>query len=190
MVMETDVRKLHQRAIESFSARVHAIRDDQWDARTPCEEWDVRTVVNHLVSENRWMPPLLAGVAIAEVGDRFEGDLLGDDGKAAWDESAAEAVAAVNDEGAMERTVHLSFGDFPGQEYTMQVFSDLVVHGWDLARAIGADERIDPDLVEACATWFAPMEEPYREAGAIGPRLETPPGADAQARLLAVFGRR
>src|SRR6266511_4232982 len=131
MVMETDVRKLHQRAIESFGARVHAIRDGQWDARTPCEEWDVRTLVNHLVSENRWMPPLLAGVAIAEVGDRFESDLPGDDGKAAWDESAAEAVAAVNDQGAMERIVHLSFGDFPGQEYTMQVFSDLVVHGWD-----------------------------------------------------------
>jgi uncharacterized protein (TIGR03086 family) len=71
----------------------------------------------------------------------------------------------------------------------MQVFADLVVHGWDLARAIGADERIDAELVEACATWFAPMEEAYRSAGAIGPRVETPPGADPQTRLLAVFGR-
>ncbi len=158
--METDVRKLHQRAIESFGARVHAIRDDQWDSRTPCEDWDVRT-----------------------------GDLLGDDGKAAWDESAAEAVAAVQADGAMERTVHLSFGDFPGQEYTMQVFADLVVHGWDLARAIGAEERIDPDLVEACASWFGPMEEAYRSAGAVGPRIDTPPDADPQTRLLAVFGR-
>jgi uncharacterized protein (TIGR03086 family) len=187
--METDVRKLHQRAIESFGARVHAIRDDQWDAPTPCEEWGVRALLNHLVYEMRWMPPLLAGTTIAEVGDRFEGNLLGDDGKAAWDNAAADAVAAVHEDGAMERTVHLSFGDFPGQDYTMQVFADLVVHGWDLARAIGADERIDPDLVEACATWFAPMEEAYRSAGAIGPRVETPPGADRQTRLLAVFGR-
>lgn len=187
--METDVRKLHQRAIESFGARVHAIRDDQWGSRTPCEEWDVRTLVNHLVYENRWMPPLLAGGTIAEVGDRFEGDLLGDDGKAAWDDSAADAVAAVQGDGAMERTVHLSMGDFPGSEYTMQVFADLVIHGWDLARAIGADERIDPGLVDACATWFAPMEEAYRSGGAIGPRVETPPEADPQTRLLAVFGR-
>jgi uncharacterized protein (TIGR03086 family) len=189
MPMETDVRKLHQRATDSFGAQVHAIRDDQWASGTPCEEWDVRTLVNHVVSEHRWMPPLLAGRTIPEVGDRFDGDLLGDDGKAAWDDSAAEAVAAVHDDGAMERIVHLSFGDFPGQEYTMQVFADLVIHGWDLARAIGADERIDPDLVEACASWFGPMEEAYRSAGAVGPRIETPPDADAQTRLLAVFGR-
>ncbi|HZD70525.1 MAG TPA: TIGR03086 family metal-binding protein [Actinomycetes bacterium] len=187
--METDVRKLHQRAIEAFGAHVHAIRDDQWGARTPCEEWDVRTLVNHLVSENRWMPPLLAGGTIAEVGDRFEGDLLGDDPEAAWDDSAAEAVTAVHEDGAMERTVHLSFGDFPGQEYTMQVFADLVIHGWDLARAIGADERIDPDLVEACSSWFRPMEAAYRSAGAIGPRVETPPDAGPQTLLLATFGR-
>jgi uncharacterized protein (TIGR03086 family) len=187
--MENDVRKLHQRATESFGARVHAVRDDQWGSRTPCQEWDVRTLVNHIVSENRWMPPLLAGRTIAEVGDRFEGDLLGDDAKAAWDDSAAEAVRAVHGDGAMERTVHLSFGDIPGHEYTMQVFADLVVHGWDLARAIGADERLDPGLVDACAGWFAAMEEAYRGAGAIGPRVELPSDADPQARLLAMFGR-
>jgi uncharacterized protein (TIGR03086 family) len=187
--METDVRKLHQRAIESFGDRVNAIREDQWASQTPCEEWDVRTLVSHIVSENRWMPPLLAGSTIAEVGDRFEGDLLGGDGKAAWDGSAADAVAAVYEEGAMERTVHLSFGDFPGQAYTMQVFADLLIHGWDLARAIGADDRLDPELVEVCASWFAPMEEPYRAGGAIGPRVEVPSDADAQTRLLAQFGR-
>jgi uncharacterized protein (TIGR03086 family) len=189
MPMETDVRKLHQRAIEAFGARVHAVRDDQWKAPTPCEEWDVRALVNHVVSENRWMPPLLAGGTIAEVGDRFEGDLLGEDAKAAWDDSAAEAVAAVHADGAMDRIVYLSFGDFPGREYAMQVFADLVIHGWDLARAIGADERIDPQLVEACATWFGPMEEAYRTVGAIGPRVDTPPNADPQTRLLATFGR-
>jgi uncharacterized protein (TIGR03086 family) len=85
--------------------------------------------------------------------------------------------------------VHLSFGDFPGRDYTMQLFADLLVHGWDLARAIGADERLDPELVEVCASWFTPLEETYRGAGAIGPRPEVPPDADAQTRLLAAFGR-
>jgi uncharacterized protein (TIGR03086 family) len=187
--MENDVCRLHERAVASFGARVHAVKDDQWDAATPCSEWNVRTLVNHIVGENRWMPPLLEGQTIAEVGDRFDGDLLGDDPKAAWDASAAEAVEAVQADGAMDRTVHLSFGDFPGREYTMQVFADLMIHGWDLARAIGADERLDPELVEACTAWFTPMEEAYRSSGAIGPRPEVPPDADAQTRLLAAFGR-
>lgn len=187
--MESDVRKLHERAIRSFGARVQQIKDDQWDAATPCSEWDVRALLNHIVGENRWMPPLLEGKTIAEVGDRFEGDLLGDDPKGAWEDSAAEAVAAVHADGAMDRIVHLSFGDFPGRDYTMQLFADLLVHGWDLARAIGADERLDPELVEVCAAWFTPLEETYRGAGAIGPRPELPPDADAQTRLLAAFGR-
>jgi uncharacterized protein (TIGR03086 family) len=187
--METDVRELHERAVASFGARVQAIKDDRWDAATPCPEWDVRALVNHIVGENRWMPPLLEGKTIAEVGDRFDGDLLGDDPKAAWNDSAAEAVAAVRADGAMDRTVHLSFGDFPGRDYTMQLFADLMIHGWDLARAIGADERLDPELVEACAAWFTPLEEVYRSAGAVGPRPETPPDAGAQTRLLAAFGR-
>jgi uncharacterized protein (TIGR03086 family) len=187
--LDNDVRELHQRATEAFGRHFHAIREDQWGAPTPCSDWDVRQVVNHVVAENRWSPPLLAGRTIAEVGDRFDGDVLGDDGKAAWDDSAAEAVAAVYSDGSMDRVVHLSFGDFPGREYTMQLFADLLIHGWDLARAIGDDERLDPELVEACATWFAAMEDGYRAGGAVGPRVEVATDADDQDRLLAMFGR-
>jgi uncharacterized protein (TIGR03086 family) len=187
--LDNDVRELHQRATAAFGRHVHAIREDQWGAPTPCSDWDVRQVVNHVVAENRWSPPLLAGRTIAEVGDRFDGDVLGDDGKAAWDDSAAEAVAAVYSDGSMDRVVHLSFGDFPGREYTMQLFADLLIHGWDLARAIGDDERLDPELVEACATWFAAMEDGYRAGGAVGPRVEVATDADDQDRLLAMFGR-
>jgi uncharacterized protein (TIGR03086 family) len=187
--MQRNVSDLYRRAVDEFGARVHAVRDDQWKASTPCSDWDVRTLVNHLVSENRWAPPLFAGRTIAEIGDRFEGDLLGDDPRATWDDSAGEAVAAVQDDGALERTVHLSFGDLPGREYALQLFADTLVHGWDLARAIGADERLEPELVDACAAWFAGVEEAYRGAGAIGPRPELPPHADAQTRLLAMFGR-
>ena len=89
----------------------------------------------------------------------------------------------------MERTVHLSFGDVPGGEYAMQLFADHLIHGWDLARAIGADERLDPELVDACAGWFASMESLYRSIGAIGERPDTPQGADTQTTLLAAFGR-
>ena len=92
-------------------------------------------------------------------------------------------------EGALERVVDLSSGPTPAREYVSQLFADHLIHAWDLARAIGADERLDPELVDACAAWFASMEDLYRSIGAIGPRAETAPGADAQTTLLAAFGR-
>jgi uncharacterized protein (TIGR03086 family) len=89
----------------------------------------------------------------------------------------------------MERTVHLSFGDFPGSEYAMQLFADLLIHGWDLATATAQDARLDPGLVDACAAWFDGVAQGYRAGGAVAPTPVIPPGADAQARLLAEFGR-
>jgi hypothetical protein len=69
------------------------------------------------------------------------------------------------------------------------VFADHLIHTWDLARAIGADERLDAHLVEACATWFDEHEREWRENSEIGPPVAMPEGADAQACLLARFGR-
>jgi uncharacterized protein (TIGR03086 family) len=187
--MATDVRKLYHRAMDAYGDHVHAVPDGQWGAPTPCSEWDVRALVNHVVGENRWAVPLFAGGTIQEVGDRFDGDLLGNDPAAAWDDSAAAAIVAVDEPAAMDRIVHLSFGDFPGREYAMQLLADLVVHGWDLARATGADERIDPELVDVCRAWFAGVADAYRSAGAVAARPPVPPGADAQTQLLADFGR-
>jgi uncharacterized protein (TIGR03086 family) len=187
--MPADQAELHRRAVEAFGAHVHAVADDQWELPTPCSEWNVRQLVNHLVYENRWTAPLMGGSTVAEVGDRFEGDLLGDGPKAAWDESSKDATMAVQAPGALERTVGLSRGPTPAGQYVMELFADHLIHGWDLARAIGADERLDPELVDACADWFAAMEAHYRAGGAIGPRPQIPPGADAQTTLLAAFGR-
>lgn len=89
----------------------------------------------------------------------------------------------------MRRTVHISAGDVTGEEYAFQLFADHLIHGWDLARAIGAADRLDPELVGAAAAWFASHEEEYRQAGAIGPRPEIPADADEQTVLLAMFGR-
>jgi uncharacterized protein (TIGR03086 family) len=187
--MPADQAALHRRAVGEFDARVRAVGDDQWELPTPCSDWNVRQLVNHLVYEDRWTVPLMEGSTIAAVGDRYEGDLLGDDPKGAWAESCAEAVAAVQADGALERMVDLSSGPTPAGEYVSQLLADHLIHAWDLARAVGADERLDPELVEACAAWFTEMEPHYRAAGAIGERPETPPGADAQTILLAAFGR-
>ena len=185
----TDQAELHRRAVEEFGARVRAVADDQWELPTPCSDWNVRQLVNHLVYENRWTVPLMTGRTIAEVGDRYEGDLLGDHPTKAWDEAAAEAVGAVGADGALDRIVDLSSGPTPATEYVSQLYADHLIHAWDLARAIGADDRLDPELVDACATWFASMEDIYRSIGAIGPRSETSAGAGPQTTLLAAFGR-
>jgi uncharacterized protein (TIGR03086 family) len=184
-----DIVDLHQRACREFAERVRAVRDDQWDWPTPCAEWDVRALVNHMVGEDRWTVPLLAGETIAQVGDRFSGDLLGDDPLRACRQAVDEATTAVGRPGALHRTVDLSFGQTPAQEYVWQLFADHLIHAWDLARAIGVDERLDPALVTACAAWFAEREDGYRSAGVIASRPPTTDDADQQTSLLAAFGR-
>lgn len=85
----------HGEALDLFTDRVHAVRADQWGASTPCAEWSVRDLVNHLTAEQLWVPPLVSeGRTMAEVGDAFDGDVLGDDPVAAWDRAAAAARAA------------------------------------------------------------------------------------------------
>jgi uncharacterized protein (TIGR03086 family) len=185
-----NVPEMHRRAVDGFGERVHAVRDEQWNRPTPCPDWDVRALCNHIVNESLWTPPMFAGQTIEEVGDRFDGDVLGDDPKKQWDETARAAVDAVQQDGAMDRIVHLSFGDVPGREYALQLFADYLIHSWDLARGIGGDDNLDPELVDECAKWFESMEDLYRSGGAIGDRPGVSDGADPQTRLLAMFGRR
>lgn len=186
---DAELATLHRRATNRFGDLVRTIGPGRWALPTPCDEWTVRDLVNHVTAENLWMPPLMSGARIADVGDRFDGDVLGDDPAAAWDAAATQALAALDDTGVMTRTVHLSFGDTPADEYVRQLLADHVVHAWDLARAIDADDHLDDTLVAACAAWFDSVEDTYRRAGAIGPREAVAADAGAQQRLLARFGR-
>jgi uncharacterized protein (TIGR03086 family) len=186
----SDTRELHRKALAAFGEKVMAIRDDRWHDPTPCSEWDVSALVNHLISENLWMPPLLAGKTVAEVGTSLDGDLLGGDPKGTWSASAASAASAVNEEGAMDRLVHISMGDVPGADYTFQVVADLAVHGWDLARAIGVEATIDPELLDAVEPFYETVMAQWKASGAFGSDIEAPPGSDRQTRLLALLGRK
>ena len=185
----TDLVALHRRAVDEFGSRVMAVGYGQWKLPTPDAEWDVHTLVNHLVYENRWTPPMLEGRTVEEVGDRLEGDLLGDDPQAAWTQASTEALSAVGDDGALERAVHASFGDISGEIYVSQLVADHLIHAWDLARAIGVDERLDPELVEFAFEFLVPQLDEWRQAGAFGKPFDPPPGADRQAQLLALTGR-
>ncbi len=178
-----------RRAVDEFDRRVQAVGDEQWQGSTPCSEWNVRDLVAHVVSEARWLPPILQGKTMEEVGDRFQGDLLGDDPKGTWQEAANEALEAATAPGALEGTVHLSYGESPAEHYLTEVTADITVHSWDLARAVGAEERLDPELVDLAYAAFGPRVEEWRKAGVFGAAVEVPAGADRQSELLALLGR-
>lgn len=182
--------EMFQQAIDGLDRRVQAVADDQWDRSTPCTEWDVRTLVNHVVGELRWIPPLLAGRTIADVGDELAGDLLGPQPKRAWADASHRAIETSLQQGAMDRMVHLSSGDRRADAYLAEVATDVIIHTWDLARAIGADERLDGGLVQFAQTTLQPHVEEWRAAGALGPAVEVPRGADPQSAFLAMVGRR
>jgi uncharacterized protein (TIGR03086 family) len=182
--------QLYARAMESAQRSIGGIRDEQWTAPTPCSEWSVRDIVNHLVGENLWAAELFRGKTIAEVGSRLDGDLVGADPIGAYARSVASAKAAVEAPGAMETTCHLSYGDETGAEYARQLFMDTLIHGWDIRRATGQDTRLDPDLVAACLPIAERLTARWRSAGIFGEGLEIAPDADPQTRLLALAGRR
>jgi uncharacterized protein (TIGR03086 family) len=179
----------YRRALGGFGDLVAQVRPDQWAAPTPCEAWTVRQLVNHIVYEDRWTVPLINGASLGSVGNRLEGDLLGDDPVAATRDALAEAAAAVSAPGALSRTVELSFGMTPASEYVRQLLADHLVHGWDLAAAIDADRDLDDGLVDEVNVWFPANEEGYRAGGAIAAAVEVPADARTQDRLIAAFGR-
>lgn len=185
-----DVPQIYARCSAAFGERVHLV-DGRWDAPTVLPGWDVRALVNHLVNEERWTPELFTGATVEQVGGRFDGDLLGTDPVAAFDDAAAAALSTVQSAGAMDRVVHLSFGDRPGSEYALQLAADHLVHAWDLARALGTDEVLDEEVVAPLLAWYVrETEELYHRIDVIGPRVDVPAGAGMQAELLGRFGRR
>jgi uncharacterized protein (TIGR03086 family) len=159
------------------------------DAADACTEWDVHALVNHVLGEARWTAPLITGSTIEEVGDRLDGDLLAGDRLAAWAAGRQEAAEATATPEVTERTVHLSFGPTPAEEYLRQLTADYLIHSWDLAVAFGADDRLDPDLMDAVEAWFVSRAAAYRAAGAVAAEVQTAAHDDPQRRLLGMFGR-
>src|SRR5437764_10097804 len=181
--MTVELPSVHERALEHTGRYVTSVKDGPWHEPTPDEEWDVRTLVNHVVSGNFWVAPLVEGKTIEEVGNRYEGDLLGDDPVAAYQQSAKEAAAAFNAPGAMQAACAVSYGPVPGEIYAGHRFVDVLIHGWDLAKATGQDTALPSDLVQACIEVVKPQEELLAGSGAFGTDVKAPAGADPETPL-------
>jgi uncharacterized protein (TIGR03086 family) len=180
---------LFQRAQAAFTDRVDAVDPDQWDEEA-LPGWTVADLVAHLVTEQLWAVPLLAGEPYAE--GRFTevtGDLLGDDPFLGWEDAADGALAAFAEDDALRRTVHLERGPTPATQYILEMTADLTVHSWDLARATGGDTDLDGELITAAMV----LGERLPDDGVPGyfdPPLDVPAAAAPRTRMLARFGRK
>ncbi len=185
-----EVVERFQRAQALFGDRVDAVPAASWDVPTALSGWSVRDLVRHLVDEQRWAPPLLAGQTTAEVGDRFAAESLGDDPVGAWESASDQALTAFAAPDALQRTVVLSYGETPAADYCAQMTADLVVHAWDLAHAIGGVELLDHRLVAWTLDYTEEHLDGSGKPGVFDAAVDVPNDADPQTRLLARCGRR
>jgi uncharacterized protein (TIGR03086 family) len=176
----------HRQVAGTFTDRVLGAQKAQaWDAPTPVDGWVARDVVRHLTD---WLPGLLAsGSGI----DLAHGPSVDEDPVAAW-QVHSDAVQALLDEEATagRMLVNPHIGELPVDQAIDRFYtSDVFMHTWDLARATGQDDRLDPDFCAALLGGMEPMEDVIRSSGQYGARVAVPAGADVQTRLLAFIGR-
>lgn len=189
-VSSTDIAARHRQALGATRHFVAGVSESAWSEPTPCADWNVGELLNHIVSGNWWAAELARGTTIEEVGSRLDGDQLGDDALEAYDRSTDAAAAAFEAPGALDAQCAVSYGPVPGSVYAGHRFIDILIHGWDLAVATGQDRTLDPDLVEACWAVVEPQAALLRGSGQFGHDVTVSAGGDPQTQLLAALGRR
>ncbi|WP_037578031.1 TIGR03086 family metal-binding protein [Phaeacidiphilus oryzae] len=190
------------RAGAGFAARLREVRPGQWNAATPCPDWDVRQLVNHMTRGNLGYLGLLRGGAGADFLRLREADALGGDPVGAYQRSVGDCAEAFSAPGALDRVLDYPLGEVTGRQALAVRTADSVVHTWDLARAVGADDRLDGELVDWIRRFlddiYAGLAETPVSAGPAtthrffaAPDGRGPgPGASAQDLLLHRMGRR
>jgi uncharacterized protein (TIGR03086 family) len=176
-------------ANDEFARRLRLVGPDDWRRPTPCSEWDVRALVNHVIGANVRYQLLLSGAPTEQVEATRTVDHLGHDAVASFVTTADVVVASFHQDGALERIAHHVSGDRTGRELLSMRILDAAIHGWDLARAIGADETLDKTVVAFLLTYTAglnlgPQQHAFALADSAGPRDASP-----QDQLLHRLGR-
>lgn len=168
------------------------VKDDQLGDPTPCQTWDVRQVVNHIISGAHWFA---ASTEAGEGAPQDETDFAGGDRLKAFDDGVKKAVAAFNASGAQEKILKLPFGEFPGSIFMALATTDAFTHGWDLARATGQDAaRLNADLAKQLLIGAkAAISDQFRGpdgAAPFGPEVKVPDSAPAADQLAGFLGRK
>ena len=159
------------------------VRPEQLDGPTPCSEWSVRQLVEHMVGSTDYLLGAAGEAAPGRAGPATVAD---------YRSGVAQVLDALARPGVLQRRCRSPLGfDWSVTEATAGTFMDNLVHTWDLATATGQDRGLDDELVRACVAMFLPdMPERGRAAGIVGPAVAVPSDATAQDRLLGAMGRR
>jgi uncharacterized protein (TIGR03086 family) len=171
------------RACEAVGDLIAEIRPEQWRAPTPCTEWNVRDVVNHMVGMDLVFAALIEGGPMPERG----ADRLGDDPAGARRASSASLQAAFSRPGVFERSYPGPLGSATGAERLQIRLYDLLAHGWDLAQATGIPARLPEDLAEQALAFVQVQLSPQSRTGRFAepqPVEETAPAIDGLAAFL------
>jgi uncharacterized protein (TIGR03086 family) len=180
----SETSERYRRVAAQFSQRVEAVPDSAWDNPAPCKVWVARDVVRHLVE---WLPAFFFGPWGIALPPRPSVD---EDPVAAW-QAVDHAIQSALDDPAVAgraRTTRMGNRTF---EQTIDTIctSDVLIHTWDLSRATGLDETLDPDQVHRFVEGMEPMDDLMRQSGQFGPRVTVPPDADEQTKLIGFVGR-
>jgi uncharacterized protein (TIGR03086 family) len=181
----TEIQDRYRQVSNGFDAAVKMATPDTWDVQSPCDEWKARDVVDHVVSGHRYV--------IAQVrGQKAEEPQSADDDPTkAWEEVSRAMDEITGDPDAVAKEVDGPFGKMPAGEIIDRfVTMDLLVHTWDLARTVGADERLDEVAIRRAYDVLKPMDAMIRQPGVFGSKLEPPLGSDLQTNFLYFVGRR
>ena len=179
----------YRRALLHTGRVVMGVGPDDLRKPTPCRDWDVRLLLNHIIGGNYMFAELAKGGRVDPSGEME--DYTRPDPGTNYLASADAVLAAWAEPGAMERKVHMPFGDIPAGAAVSIHFLDIVVHGWDLARATSQDATIDPDLAEEALDISHGLLSPeLRETGVFGPEVPLSDEHPLHDRLVAFMGRR
>jgi uncharacterized protein (TIGR03086 family) len=177
--VEEQVRQL-ARALDATGTLIGSVREDQWGDPTPCTDWSVGDLVSHLTTGNYGFARALSGSAPESGGGRAE----------AYRASAAAVTEAFSQPGALARVVTVPFGTVPGVVALHLRITEVLTHGWDLARATGQPADLPEDLAEQeLAFTLAKLGDVPQDRRPFAPPRAVSPGAPAIDRLAACLGR-
>jgi uncharacterized protein (TIGR03086 family) len=172
----------YTKAIYGFDHVLRAVSDQHWDRSTPCPPWTVRDLVAHA-----------SGVlSMVERGARGSGSAVTttpSDPRAGWATARDGVLEALDHPGVLGTSVPSPFGTMTMDNLIGILVVDTLVHTWDLARAVGGDEVLAPELVAVAYERMVPLDEGLRVQGRFAAKVAAAPGDDAQTVLLKFLGR-